>query len=101
MIAFDFSKDIVPKNALGTANGFANVGGFLASFCIMYMTGFIIDTIHAQSGLAERYTVEAFRWAFAAPLLVIVLGLVFFAVERRKYLLSEQNLGNKALKVKV
>ena len=101
MIAFDFSKDIVPKNALGTANGFANVGGFLASFCIMYMTGFIIDTIHAQSGLTERYTVEAFRWAFAAPLLVIVLGLVFFAVERRKYLLSEQNLGNKALKVKV
>ena len=85
MIAFDFSKDIVPKSRLGTANGFANVGGFLATFIMMYLTGLAIDLIHASSGVEERYTVEAFRWGFAAQLLVVGVGLIFFTVERRKF----------------
>lgn len=85
MVAFDFSKDIVPKARLGTANGFANVGGFLATFIMMYLTGLVIDLIHASSGIAERYTVDAFRWGFAAQLLVVAVGVVFFTVERRKF----------------
>ena len=85
MVAFDFSKDIVPKARLGTANGFANVGGFLATFIMMYLTGLAIDLIHASSGIAERYTVDAFRWGFAAQLLVVAVGVVFFTVERRKF----------------
>jgi len=89
MIAFDFSKDIVPKSRLGTANGFANVGGFLATFIMMYLTGLVIDLIHASSGVEERYTVEAFRWGFAAQLLVVAVGLIFFTVERRKFELNK------------
>ena len=85
MIAFDFSKDIVPKARLGTANGFANVGGFLATFIMMYLTGLVIDLIHGSSGTLERYTVEAFRWGFAAQLLVVAVGVVFFTIERRKF----------------
>ena len=85
MIAFDFSKDMVPRARLGTANGFANVGGFLATFIMMYLTGLVIDLIHGSSGTLERYTVEAFRWGFASQLLVVAVGVVFFTIERRKF----------------
>lgn len=86
MIAFDFSKDMVTKSKLGSANGFANVGGFLATFTMMYLTGLVIDLVHSSTGSAERYTIESFRWGFAVQLLVVAIGLFFFSLERRKYL---------------
>lgn len=88
MIAFDFSKDIVSKSRLGTANGFANVGGFLATFIMMYLTGLVIDLNHLANGGTERYTVESFRWGFSVQLLVVLVGIIFFAVERRRFLIE-------------
>jgi nitrate/nitrite transporter NarK len=84
MIAFDFSKDFVPKERLGSANGFANVGGFLATFTMMYLTGLVIDLLYDPTRGVDRYTVESFRWGFASQFLVIAVGLVFFTRERRK-----------------
>lgn len=86
MIAFDFSKDFVPKERLGSANGFANVGGFLATFVMMYLTGLVIDLLYDPTSGVDRYNVESFRWGFAAQFLVIAVGLVFFRKERRKVL---------------
>ncbi|MFM8926848.1 MAG: nitrate/nitrite transporter, partial [Rhodoluna sp.] len=85
MIAFDFSKDMVPKAKLGSANGFANVGGFLATFVMMYLVGLVIDIVHGSSSSEERYTVHSFQYGFAAQLLVIGVGVFFFTLERRKY----------------
>jgi len=96
MIAFDFSKDMVPKSKLGSANGFANVGGFLATFVMMYLVGLVIDLVHNSTGTTERYTVQAFQYGFAAQLLVVSIGLVFFTVEWRKYLKMSAKTGNKA-----
>ncbi len=98
MIAFDFTKDIVSKDRLGSANGFANVGGFLASFVMMYLTGLVIDIVQAASGSFERYTIEGFRWGFASQLLVVAIGITFFTVERRKHLRIVQNSGNSSSK---
>ena len=98
MIAFDFTKDIVGKDRLGSANGFANVGGFLASFVMMYLTGLVIDTVQVISGSAERYTIEGFRWGFASQLLVVAIGLAFFSLERRKYLRLTGLLGNSSIR---
>lgn len=84
MIAFDFSKDFVPKERLGSANGFANVGGFLATFTMMYLTGLVIDLLYDPTRGVDRYTVESFRWGFASQFLVIAVGLLFFTRERRK-----------------
>lgn len=101
MIAFDFTKDIVSKDRLGSANGFANVGGFLASFVMMYLTGLVIDIFQAITGSVERYTIEAFRWGFASQLLVVAVGIIFFTVERRKYLRFSQISGNTSNKPSV
>ncbi|MFZ4117168.1 MAG: MFS transporter [Rhodoluna sp.] len=86
MVAFDFSKDFAPKQRLGSANGFANVGGFLATFIMMYLTGLVIDLLHDPSSGLDRYNVDSFRWGFAAQFIVIAVGLVFFTLERRKTL---------------
>lgn len=84
MVAFDFSKDFAPKERLGSANGFANVGGFLATFVMMYLTGLVIDLLHnADSGL-DRYNVDSFRWGFAAQFVIIAIGITFFTIERRR-----------------
>ena len=91
MIAFDFSKEIVPKQRLGSANGFANVGGFLATFVMMFLTGVVIDFVHEGSSNPERYTVQAFQYGFAAQLSVVIIGITFFTVERRKHLKTLQN----------
>jgi MFS family permease len=86
MVAFDFSKDFAPKQRLGSANGFANVGGFLATFIMMYLTGLVIDLLHDPSSGLDRYNVDSFKWGFAAQFIVIAVGLVFFTLERRKTL---------------
>ena len=84
MVAFDYSKDFVPKSKLGSANGFANVGGFLATFVMMYLTGLVIDLLFNPESGVQRYNLDSFRWGFAAQFLVIAVGLTFFTVERRK-----------------
>ncbi|MFM2373400.1 MAG: hypothetical protein RJA75_296 [Actinomycetota bacterium] len=86
MVAFDFSKDFVPKERLGSANGFANVGGFLASFVMMYLTGLVIDLLHNPESGIDRYNIESFRWAFATQFIVIAVGLFYFRRESRKAL---------------
>ena len=93
MVAFDFTKDIAPRAQLGTANGFANVGGFLASFVMMYMTGLVIDVVQNLTGSTERFTLEGFRWGFASQLLVVAIGVFYFTKERRRYLRIESNSG--------
>ncbi len=94
MIAFDFSKDMVPKSKLGSANGFANVGGFLATFVMMYLTGLAIDLVQGITGSVERYTVEGFQLGFATQLLVVAIGISFFTLERRRYLKMTAKTGN-------
>ena len=86
MVAFDFTKDIAPKARLGSANGFANVGGFLASFVMMYLTGLVIDIVQGVTGSSERFTLLGFRWGFASQLVIVVIGIAFFTLERRKFL---------------
>ena len=94
LVAFDFTKDIAPRSQLGSANGFANVGGFLASFVMMYLTGVVIDVVQNLSGSSERFTLEGFRWGFASQLLVVAVGVIYFTKERRKYMKLAPHMGN-------
>ena len=95
LVAFDYTKDIAPKSRLGSANGFANVGGFLASFIMMYLTGLIIDLVQQATSSTQRFTLVGFRFGFASQLLVVAIGIMFFTLERRKYLRILRESGNK------
>ena len=95
LVAFDYTKDIAPKSRLGAANGFANVGGFLASFVMMYLTGLIIDLVQQATSSTQRFTLVGFRFGFASQLLVVAIGITFFTLERRKYLRILRESGNK------
>lgn len=87
MIAFDFSRSFAKKNVLGSANGFVNIGGFLASFTMMFLIGLVLDMAHsirsASGESNELYNLVNFRIAFIAPLVVAGFGLAMFLRERR------------------
>lgn len=87
MIAFDFSRTFADKRVLGSANGFVNIGGFLASFIMMLLIGLTLDLSHlVRESLgtpSDLYDLGNFRWAFLVPFLVVGGGLLMFLRERR------------------
>jgi sugar phosphate permease len=88
LIGFDFARSFNPLRSLGSANGVVNVGGFLASFVMMYLIGVVLDLLnHARiaHGLtSDVFALDSFRVAFAVQYLVIGTGVVFLLLARRK-----------------
>lgn len=81
MLAMDFARRFTPPERLGTANGFVNIGGFLATFSTMAIAGWILDAVQKISNSGSPYTPEGFRWAMSAQIGVLVFGLTMFLVE--------------------
>jgi len=88
MIAMDYTRGFVEKSRLGTATGFVNIGGFLATFTMMFFAGVILDavlSIKVRAGLeAELYSMEGFRWAMTVQLAVLAIGTSMFLIERKR-----------------
>jgi len=82
-IGFDYARTFNPATSLGGASGVVNVGGFTASFTMMFLIGVILDAEHSLSG-APLYSLAAFRGAFAVQYLVIGAGLVLLFAARRR-----------------
>lgn len=86
-VGFDFARTFNPLRMLGSANGFVNIGGFLASFALMPVIGVILDAVHSARVRAGEsvgvYDWEGFRIALASQLLVLALGLVMIVRTRR------------------
>ncbi|GAB3579105.1 MFS transporter [Leifsonia lichenia] len=95
LIGFDFARTSNPLHSLGSANGIVNVGGFLASFVMMFLIGVALDaqnTAHvAAGGAADLYALDSFRWAFAIQYVIVGAGVGFLIHARRRTrrLLSE------------
>ncbi|SFN88565.1 MFS transporter [Mycetocola miduiensis] len=85
LIGFDFARTFNPVRVLGSANGVVNVGGFLASFIMMFLIGLILDS-QSPAGAApeELYRLDAFRLAFLVQYLVIGFGVVMLILARRR-----------------
>jgi MFS family permease len=81
-IGFDYARTFNPRSALGGASGLVNVGGFTASFSMMFLIGLVLDLEHRATGV-PLYSVEAFRGAFAVQYLVVGLGVAALLVARR------------------
>lgn len=86
-VGFDFARTSNPQRMLGSANGIVNVGGFLATFAMMPIVGFVLDVVHvARMGAGESvglYDWEGFRIAFAIVPLVLAFGAVMILRARR------------------
>ncbi|MCI0155792.1 MFS transporter [Leifsonia shinshuensis] len=84
LIGFDFARTSNPLHSLGSANGIVNVGGFLASFVMMFLIGVALDAQNTAHTTAGLYALDSFRWAFALQYLIVGLGVVFLVRARRR-----------------
>ena len=63
MIGFDFARTFNPLRNLGSANGVVNVGGFLASFIMMFLIGVLLD-VQNQLRIGQGLPDDLFSWDF-------------------------------------
>jgi sugar phosphate permease len=88
MIGFDFARTFNSLRSLGSANGVVNVGGFLASFVMMYLIGVILDfenSVRIAGGAAsDIFSWDSFRVALLVQYVVIGAGVGFLMSARRR-----------------
>ncbi|MBC7518711.1 MAG: MFS transporter [Microbacteriaceae bacterium] len=88
LIGFDFARTFNPKRSLGSANGVVNVGGFLASFVMMYLVGVILDVLNQsridRGLMSEVFSWDSFRIALLVQYLVVGAGVGFLLRVRRR-----------------
>ncbi|QPZ40049.1 MFS transporter [Paramicrobacterium chengjingii] len=84
LIGFDFARTFNHSRALGSANGIVNVGGFLASFTMMFVIGFVLDLLSPGATTPEQtYSLSSFKIAFLVQYVVIGFGVVMLFLARR------------------
>ena len=88
LIGFDFARTFNPQRSLGSANGVVNVGGFLASFVMMFLIGVLLDTQdgwrQAQGDTSDLYALDSFRVAFAVQFVVVGIGVLMLVSTRKR-----------------
>jgi MFS family permease len=92
MIAFDFSREHTKKSELGATNGFINIGGFLASFSMIFIVGVVLDAFFLWHGKAQGlplYSLDGFKWAFIVVFAISGFGLWRFRVNEKRLRVGE------------
>lgn len=88
LIGFDFARTFNPMRSLGSANGVVNVGGFSASFIMIFLIGAALDALHSARAAAGEpaglYDLDSFRIAFTVQFVVIGVGVVLLLQARRR-----------------
>jgi sugar phosphate permease len=88
LIGFDFARTFNPLRSLGSANGVVNVGGFLASFVMVFLIGFVLDLLNnarvAAGQPSDLFSWDSFRIAFCVQYLVVGTGVIFLVLARRR-----------------
>lgn len=88
LIGFDFARRFNPLRSLGSASGIVNVGGFLATFVMMFFIGVVLDLVNQwnlQQGMADNlFSWEGFRLAFLVQYPVLGAGVAALLNARRR-----------------
>jgi MFS family permease len=88
LIGFDFARTFNPQRSLGSANGVVNVGGFLASFVMMFLIGVLLDLQdgfrQAAGAASDLYALDSFRVAFSVQFLIVGIGVVMLLTARTR-----------------
>src|SRR4051795_2261421 len=82
MIGFDYARTENSVERSGSASGFVNVGGFIASLCTILAIGAVLDAL--TPGSSTDYSLDAFRAAFAVQYVFWAIGLVGVVRHRRQ-----------------
>lgn len=84
MIAFDFTRSYVARERLGTANGFVNLGGFVAAFTMMFAVGAVLDYA-LRAGLSKSlFDLTGYKLGMLVQFVVIGGGMIMFWIETRR-----------------
>ena len=88
LIGFDFARSFNPMRSFGSASGIVNVGGFFATFVMMFLIGIVLDAIDRGKGgtgvPAELYSLDSFLVAFLVQYLIVGAGVVMLLRARRR-----------------
>ena len=85
MIAFDFTRSFIKSDRMGTANGLVNMGGFIATFTIMYAVGFVLDLSLKLGWSQSLFDPNGLRISMLVQFAILGLGLLFFRTERVRF----------------
>jgi sugar phosphate permease len=81
MVGFDLARTFTPVQVVGRANGFVNIGGFLASLLTMALIGVVLDWREPRG--ATAYDLGDFRVAMCVQYVFWALGS--FQILRYRY----------------
>lgn len=88
LIGFEFARQFNPQRSHGSATGIVNVGGFVATFIMMYLVGVALDLIDgarvAQGLPSDLFAWDSFRLALLVQYVVIGIGVVALLRARRR-----------------
>jgi MFS family permease len=84
MVAFDYSRSYVANSELGAANGFINIGGFLAGLLMIGAIGLALDLQRSLNSESALYDPEHFKVALCVQFAVIGFGLWRFIAAHRR-----------------
>lgn len=88
LIGLDFARTFNPMRSQGSANGIVNIGGFAASFIMIFLIGAVLDVLdqlRIEAGEpSDLYSLDSFRLAFVVQYLVIGFGVVMLLHARRR-----------------
>ncbi len=88
LIGLDFARTFNPMRSQGSANGIVNIGGFLASFVMIFLIGAVLDLLNqariAAGQPSDLYALASFRLAFLVQFVVIGFGVGMLLHARRR-----------------
>lgn len=82
LIGMDFARSFAVQHRAGSATGFVNMGGFIATIISVLVVGVVLQ-LASPSG-ATTYTLGEYRLAFAALALPWLMGVLGVIASRRE-----------------
>jgi MFS family permease len=81
LVGMDFARSFAAEHRAGSAAGFVNMGGFIATIIGVLLVGVVLEVTSPRG--ASTYTVGEYRLAFAALAVPWTIGVVGVYLSRR------------------
>ena len=81
LIGMDFARSFAAQNRAGSANGFVNMGGFVATIISVLLVGVVLQAVSSDG--SSTYTLGEYRIAFASLAVPWTMGVIGVFRSRR------------------